>query len=383
MKFDFVVIGANGTQGKITAKDLLENGFKVLLAAIDDFQIEHLIDYDNAEFAQIDLRQEDRVKRVIKKSGAKIVLNCAIDDFNLSVSKICLDLGVNYVDLDSLDHITEAQLAMNDDYKSKGIVGITGMGSTPGINNVMLRHIRPKFDTIHTVHLGFAWQANMETFVSPFSLDAIGWEFVEPAKVLEKGNWILKEHDDWKFDYDYLGIGKQKTYFTPHAEYYTMHRYLKDAGIKNIYVGSSFPEFSYKILRTLVDLGFMNKNEKINIDGDKVQPLAFTIELIRRIPRPKGYLEKENIWLKAFGKKDGKEKQVDMDAVIGTLPGWEDAGCNIDTGMPVSITGQMIKDGRINTPGFYTPEFLIPPEPFFQELAKRKIKVYENRKKIN
>ena len=72
-----------------------------------------------------------------------------------------------------------------------------------------------------------------------------------------------------------------------------------------------------------------------------------------------------------------------MECIVPTLKGWEDAGCNIDTGMPASIIAQMIKEKIINEPGSYAPEAVVPPEPFFAELRKRKMEIYENGKIIN
>ena len=68
---------------------------------------------------------------------------------------------------------------------------------------------------------------------------------------------------------------------------------------------------------------------------------------------------------------------------VPTLPGWEDAGCNIDTGMPASIMAQMIKKEIINDRGSFAPEGVVPPIPFFEELRKRKMIVLENGKIIN
>ncbi|HYE21972.1 MAG TPA: saccharopine dehydrogenase C-terminal domain-containing protein [Verrucomicrobiae bacterium] len=383
MNYDFAVIGANGMQGKIVAKDLLESGFSVLLCANDDYGLDELLEYKKSDFAPIDLRKPERVKRVIKKSGAEVVCNCAVDDFNVTVTKMCLDLGVNYIDLGSVDEeMVYDQFNMSQAYKDKGLIGITGMGSTPGINNVMLRYVRPQFDTIHTVHLGFTWNSNMPAFVTPFSLDAIAWEFTEKAKIFENGKYVLKAPEDCDINYYYKSIGKQKTYYTAHVEHFTFYEYLKDIGIKNIMVCSSFPNHSREAIETLIKLGF-TKKDKIEVDGVAVKPLDYAIEVVRRIPVPEGYTEKENIWLKVYGTKDGKEKMVEMDAVAGTLPGWEDSTCNVDTGMPVSITAQMIKDGRITQTGMYSPEFGVPPMPFFAELGKRKIWIYENGVKVN
>jgi len=387
MQFDFAVLGANGIQGKIVVRDLLESGYSVLLCANDDYKLDSLLEYKRADLAYIDLRRIEKVKRVLKKSGANVVVNCAIDDYNLAINRLALELDAHYVDLgggprESEEKMTFEQLALDGEFKKREIVGIVGMGSTPGINNVMLRYVEPKFDTIHTVQLGFTWNSNMPSFVPPFSLDAIDLEFREKATVLENGKFILKDPEDCTLDYEYRSIGKQKTYYTKHIEPHTVHKFLEHKGVKNIAVFSSFPEHSRSAIKKLIELGFTSR-DMLEIDGQKVQPLTHTIEILRRLPVPDGYVEKENLWVKVFGTKNDKEKVVEMDAVAGTLLGWEEHTCNVDTGMPVSITAQMIKNRIIAEPGMYSPEFIVPPQPFFEELGKRGIWIYENGRKIN
>jgi|SRR3989344_245312 len=382
MTYDFLVIGANGIQGRIVSRALLEDGHSVLLCALDDYNIEGLIEHPKADFALIDLRRMDRVKRVVKKADVKVIVNCAIDDFNLAVTKMAFELGKHLVDLGSEKQMLYDQLALGDDFKKKGIICITGMGSTPGITNVMLRYVRPQFDTIHTVHVGFSWDSNIPVFVVPFSLDAISYEFSEPAELLENGEFVHRYPDEAAVAYYYKSIGKQKTRHTKHIEHHSFYEYLKDAGIQNIAVFSSFPAHSYNALKTLVDLELTSK-KPLQIDGVSVKPLDFMIDALRRISIPKGYTEKENLWLKVFGKKEGKDVVSEMDVVAGTIPGWEDATCNIDTAFPAAVTAEMIFDGRLTDRGVFSPEFVMPPEPFFAELGKRKIAIYENRKRIN
>ena len=72
-----------------------------------------------------------------------------------------------------------------------------------------------------------------------------------------------------------------------------------------------------------------------------------------------------------------------MDCTAGTLPGWEDATCNVDTGFPAAILAEMIFKNEIPDRGMFSPEFVIPPIPFFAELGKRKLWVYKDGERIN
>ena len=98
---------------------------------------------------------------------------------------------------------------------------------------------------------------------------------------------------------------------------------------------------------------------------------------------PAGYKETENIWVEVEGLKKGKKKKVEMNCIVKTISGWEEAGSNVDTGRTISIISQMIQTGLIKESGVYSPEAVIPCETFFEELAKRKMRVYMNEKPIN
>jgi hypothetical protein len=43
----------------------------------------------------------------------------------------------------------------------------------------------------------------------------------------------------------------------------------------------------------------------------------------------------------------------------------------------------MILHGKIPARGFYSPESVVPPMPFFAELAKRKLIIYDNGKELH
>ena len=96
-----------------------------------------------------------------------------------------------------------------------------------------------------------------------------------------------------------------------------------------------------------------------------------------------GLFGKRKSWMHMKGAKAGKPHEVKMDCIAQTLKGWEDATCNVDTGMPCSIMAQFVKNGIAAERGVFGPEAIIPPEPFFAELAKRQMRVYLNGEKIN
>ena len=77
MKFDFVVIGATGMQGRIVTRDLLESGYSVLLCGRDEKRVQHLLNKHKKKtaFEYVDLTDISNTVKVIKNSGAKVLIN--------------------------------------------------------------------------------------------------------------------------------------------------------------------------------------------------------------------------------------------------------------------------------------------------------------------
>src|SRR3989338_7411891 len=110
-------------------------------------------------FAFIDLRDIAAVTALIKKVKAPVVLNCAEGDWNLNVYEACLETKTHVLDLGSDVPMTKKQIAMHADFEKNDLVAITGCGSTPGINNILLHHAHQLFDSLETIEVGFAWDS--------------------------------------------------------------------------------------------------------------------------------------------------------------------------------------------------------------------------------
>lgn len=384
MKYDFAVFGATGLQGRIATKDLLANGYSVLLCGRDKERVEDLLKKhkEKTAFEHIDAENINHMASVIKKSDSNIVVNCIEGDWNLNVLAACVKARANCVDLDTNLDKTKKQFAMDKLLKRKNLISITGCGSVPGIGNVMLRYAAPKFDSFHTIDCGYDWKSNMKKFVVPFSILTIIEEFTNPAAVVKHGR-LIKIDPMGSVTLCYpKAIGKQKCFNDDHQETYTFYRYYKNKGLKNIRCFAGFPKHSYDRIKMLIELGLGSK-EPINFKGMMIRPVDFLTQVLKRVKVPKGYTEKENLWVHVYGKKDGKNKVIKMECIIHTLKGWEENYTNIDTGMPISIMAQMIKKGIIKERGAFSPEGVVPPELFFEELKKRCMHVYENGKMIN
>ncbi|PIR66512.1 MAG: hypothetical protein COU51_03145 [Parcubacteria group bacterium CG10_big_fil_rev_8_21_14_0_10_36_14] len=382
MKYNFLILGGAGMQGKIVAKDLLLNKHSVFLADLYKEGLDKFLKNKNVSFEFIDLRNIKKTIKLIKKTNPEVIINCAEGDWNINVYKAALATKKHVIDLGSEIPMTEEQIKMDSLFNKAGLTAITGCGSTPGINNIMLHYAHLLFDTLETVEAGFAWDSNIKKFVVPFSIQSIIEEFTDPALIVENGKWIKKipllNIEKRKF----RKIGEQECFFVRHPETFTFYYYNKKDGIKNIRFYAGFPKHSSDVIRNFIETGLGSKKE-VEVEGKKIKPVDMLSQSLRGLGYPKGYKEWENLWVNIWGEKDGKKKKIIMECIVNPLPGWDDAGCNIDTGMPASIIAQMIKDKRIIMRGSFAPGPAVPYKEFFRELRKRKMIVYRNGKIIN
>jgi lysine 6-dehydrogenase len=382
---DVLILGGCGMQGKIVARDLLENGKSIVIGDMQRESAQKFFEkYPDVPFEKINLQHIYATVDLIKKVKPKIVVNCAEGDWDLNVYKAALEAGVHVIDLGSTIPMTKKQLAMGPFFKMEGLTAITGCGSTPGINNVALHIAHSMLDTIHSVEAGFVWDSNIKEFVVPFSIMSVIYEFKEPAPYIEDSVWKKANPLDTVDVREFREIGKQKIFLVRHPETYTFFLYNQNDGMKNVKYFAGFPDHSFNKIVEFIETGQGDDEEyTCTVDGKQMTPLEKLSWDLRTSQFPPGYTEKENLWVIARGTKDGKSKEIIMETIVNTLPTWEDAGCNIDTGMPASIIAQMILDGRISRRGSFAPGPVVTADEFLKELRKRQMIMYCNGQPIN
>ncbi len=379
MSYDFLVFGASGMQGRIVSRDLLESGHTVFMADLYPEKAQQLSRrFNHSNVSEVDLRDYPQILAMLYSAEPNVVINCAEGNWNPDVYRACLEYGVHVIDLGSDIPATKEQLALNDKFRKTDLTAITGCGSTPGINNIMLYYaVTNEFDEVDTVAAGFAWDSNIKKFVVPFSIESIIEEFTEPAPVISNGQWENRTPMQNVETRTFRAIGEQVSFPVRHPETYTFERYYKHKGLKNVTFYAGFPDHSRIVIEHYIDSG-LGKKELQTIGDITVRPIDFLTNILRNIVQPAGYTETENLWVSVEGTRGNKRKQLLMECIVPTLPGWEEAGCNVDTGFPASIIAQMIKEGDITGRGSFAPGPVVPYDKFFPALNKREMKIYIN-----
>ena len=365
-----------GSMGKIIAKDLAEtyNG-KIIYLAREINSVKSLAKKYNAEIRYADVSKPKTLVKAFK--GIDVLIHAVHHEFNLDVMKACLKSKTNYIDLGGLYHYTKKQLKLNNQFQKANLTAIIGMGASPGITNVLAKYASKFLDKIENIEIKIGYK-DFSTYkqISPlsasYSMQTILEEFSWKPAVFINGKIKFVEPISGREEYNFPEpIGMQKPQYTIHSEIATLPYTLK---AKNVSFKIAFDDDFVDKIKMLKENGFIS-DEKIKINNNEFNIKEVSAEILKKLP--KTISEKINQYEIIRVILSNKHKKIIMDAKI--------SGETIDkdTGVPPSIIAQMIVDGKIKDKGVFPPESVILGEYFFKELAKRRIYIYKNNKRIN
>ncbi len=364
-----LILGAAGAMASVVIRDLLEFVPDVRITAADlkepNFQNGRI------RTTTIDVRDITSTNQLV--AGHDVVLNCVNYYFNVPIMQASLQAHVPYSDLGGLYHGSLKQFGLDDSFRRERVTAVLGMGSTPGITNVMAGVLAGKWDEIHELHvrIGCFDASAAGPLPVPYALDTVLDEFALEPMVFTAGKAVAVPPMSGEETIHFPApVGKMQAIYTLHSEVAMFPRSfpsLREASFK-----VAFPEDFTNKIRFLVELGFASR-EKILRD---VSPRELLIALTAKQPatdaEPK---DCDVIRVHAKGLKNGKPVTGMAESIILPHPEWKIAAGSLDTGVPLSIVGQMLAKREINAPGVLCPEIAVPADRFLSELARRGITV--------
>jgi saccharopine dehydrogenase-like NADP-dependent oxidoreductase len=165
-------------------------------------------------------------------------------------------------------------------------------------------------------------------------------------------------------------------YYTLHSELATLPMTI-GKGVKDMdFIVAYPPEFT-KTVMLLVRMGLASLSP-VKVKGSDVKPFDVLAAVVDSAPKTEPELDIDVQRVELFGEIDGRPATSKYDAVTGPNDGWKIGGGTVDTGVPPSIAAQWLAKGTIKTRGVVPPESCIDPLPYFRELGRRGVKVYEH-----
>jgi saccharopine dehydrogenase (NAD+, L-lysine-forming) len=367
-----LVIGGTGGMGQGVARDLIkqEQIKEVILGDInvDTNRVqEKLRASQKVVLLKIDVNDHRGMVGAIKK--VDVVINCAGPFYKtaVAVARAAVEAKVNYIDICDDYEAAEILFASDIDKSAKdaGITVLTGMGSDPGTNNVLVKWYANKLDRVDEIYLywvvsiaelaGAAWDHSLHMILGkiPQYLDG-RLEYVEGGSGEETEKFLEP-------------LGECLISYVGHPQPFTIPRYIK--GIQKVVIkGALIPIWVDRLIKEQKATGLLSK-ERIEVKGTEIVPYDLTLKLWDTIPKDRDNgPAASGLKVIVKGMRQGKQVTYTADIVGRMAPG---------TGLPASIAALMMDAGEVTVKGVVAPEGCIDPDKFLAELLKRGARIHQ------
>ena len=383
-----VILGGSGAMGRITAADLLRTSGGRLEVVVADRDLTAARD-PRLRTVQTDVTDPASLAGAVR--GAFAVIASLPYRFNEVAMRAVLEAGAHYIDLGGLFHVTRRQLLLGPEFERAGRMAILGMGSAPGILNVMAAHAAQGMEQVHEIHCmvgarDFTRYRHLPPLGFGYSPDTLLDEFVKDSAVFRAGEFRMvpaidpRERLVVRFP---APVGRMAIDTTLHSEVATLPLSFAARGIREVTFRQAFEPETLERLRFVVALGLAGV-DPLPVAGGEVVPRRVLAALLARFPAPEpaGKPNRyEILRTRVVGVRHRRRVVVVADCHAGPRAGWG-IGPDIDTGAPPAIAAQLLVSGEIPLrPGVWAPEQAVPSAPFFQALERRGMRIVVRRER--
>lgn len=304
--------------------------------------------------------------------GVEAVAACLPYRLNLEVMEAALAAESHYADLGGLYHVTLKQWELDPRFREAGLSAVMGIGSAPGITNVLARLGADRLDegsvrSIDLVDGAIDLSEGGGEFGVPYSAETILDEFTLPAIVFEDGR--LREVEagsgviDWSFPEP---IGTQPAMYTLHSEPATLPRTIP--GVRDVRWRLALPRPVHEGFVFLVRAGLASRDPVMTSSGPVV-PREALVAVLNRLSAADGEpSDREVIDVRVAGSSGGTPATYRSLASFEPSPEGLSAGA-FGTAIPIATTVRWLAEGRV-PPGVHPPETALDPAAFVADLER-------------
>lgn len=266
-----------------------------------------------------------------------------------------------------------------------GVPIMTECGLDPGIDLVLYARAAKQFDSITAIDSYCGGIPEPKAMAKPLCYK-VSWNFDmvlvsqnRDSVMIEDGERVAvpaaRQHDShFIHEIEVAGLGRLEAFPNGDALHYvemlSAAKGLRRSGRYTL----RWPGWS-AFWAPLKELGFLSDDK---VAGTTVSPREFLGRLLgpqlQYGPGEKDLCVMRNVF---SGLEGGRAKTVTSDLIIERDLASGLFGMSLGVGYPASIVAQMLARREITAPGLLNPLLHVPDGPFFDELAKRGIKVAE------
>jgi saccharopine dehydrogenase (NAD+, L-lysine forming) len=339
---------------------------------------------------QIDARNPDQIKELVKKHGITQILNAVEPSFNETIFDTCFECGVGYMDCAmtlskrhpdkpfELAHIKlgDYQFAKHKEWENAGCMALVGSGVEPGMADVFTRFAaKHLFDTIDEVNIRDGDNYDIpghEGVAFGFSIWTTIEECLNPPVIWEKERgWYCTEPFSEPEIFSFPGgIGDVEVINVEHEEVLLVPRVIN---CNRVTFKFGVPREMRELLLNLQQCGMDDAERKIKVGDSEISPRDF---LVKVVPDPLKLASKmvgqgcAGAWV--TGTKDGLKRSVYLYQVADNQECYAKYGTNsvvAQTAVGPVIMLELIAKGIWDLKGVHGPESF-DPDPFIERLAK-------------
>ncbi|MEJ2586340.1 MAG: saccharopine dehydrogenase NADP-binding domain-containing protein [Deltaproteobacteria bacterium] len=370
-----IIIGGVGGMGQGVARDLVKQDrvTDVILADLypdPDRLSKKLRDNDKTKLIKMDVN--DHASMVDAFKEVDVVINTAGPFYKTAVpvAKAAVEAKVNYIDICDDYEGTEILFESDIDQLAKdaGITVLTGMGSDPGTNNVLVKWYADRLDRVDDIYLywvvsiaelaGAAWDHSLHMTLGQIP------QYIDGKLVhVEGGTEPVAE--------TFLEpLGTCHVRYVGHPQPLTIPKYIKD--VQNVIIkGSLIPLWVDELIKAQKDTGFLGL-APVDVKGTNITPYDLALKLWETIPQGRDNgPQSSGLKVIVKGERDGKGVIYTADMVGRMAPG---------TGLPASIASLMMDAGDVTVKGVVAPEGCIDPDTFLAAFLKRGARIHQTEK---
>jgi len=376
---NIVILGV-GAQGSTIAKHASrEPGVRSVVCA--DYAAASAMDLarqlGKTRGVQVDARDRAAVIQVAR--GCDLLVNALPPDFNMTLMEAALEVGCHYQDLASgpvadTDFISavKRQLALDQEFKDRGLGALTNTGSAPGLVSILARHAADQLDQVERIEVivyDGVWTRKFIPFWwSPET--AFGDMAARPINYVN-GEFVEVPPFNDPVMVDFKGLGRRRVVDHEHEEPVTFGLFADRAfkGCRNVSFKYGGP--AVDLAETLYKLGLLN-TEPVNVKGTEIVPLELVCQLTPPAPASstavkealaEGMVSEEGACLvRVSGQKAGAPSCVENYVnAPGLTEAFEKHGLTHETfltGQAAFMFTKLFIEGRIDLTGVFTPELL-------------------------
>jgi saccharopine dehydrogenase (NAD+, L-lysine-forming) len=370
-----LVLGGAGGMGQGVARDLIKQ-HQVTDVVLGDLYPDperlapKLRDSEIVKLIKMDVNDHSGMVNTFKEID--VIVNCAGPFYKTAVpvAKAAVEAKVNYIDI--CDDYEGTEILFNSEIdkmaREAGITVLTGMGSDPGTNNVLVKWYADHLDSVDDIYLYWV--------VSIAELAGAAWDHslhMTLGRIPQylNGELVHVEGGTEEVAEEFLEpLGTCHVRYVGHPQPLTIPKYIK--GVNNVVIkGALIPLWVDELIKEQKDTGFLGR-EPIDIKGTKITPYDLALKLWETIPegRDNGP-QASGLKVIVKGERDGKKVTYTADMVGRMAPG---------TGLPASIAALMMDAGDVTEKGVVAPEGCIDPAKFLDAFLKRGARIHQTEK---